>query len=561
MEWFDDDRHERRRGAGAGGRAGPGVADGADRRGELAAVMSRLAAGDEAAVVTLYERFGGQIAAAVQRVARHRPGRIDRGELDGLVFEVCFELASVAGGWSPDGGALPWVWARHRVANVVDRVLGHVTEVLDEGRRGRARRPPGRGGRAGGRWLDARRPRAVGPRHGRCPAARGGARPGGTQRPRSRARARVRLREADGQRLAGGDGGPRVRHARGVGAPGCPPGPRAAAPGWPPATSASPLSPTFRCSHDGPRRVAGERPAGVPRRRPGPAPVRPVVGARPGARARAVGRPGRTAGCAVAAGGGRRGHAAGHRRRRSVRPSRGASGSRWARSPPSRAGRRHRSTCPGASGRWPPRRLGVGRRRPGGRPSGVLIDADGRDQHRGPPLGGHHPVELGPVLVRPAGRGEDLAEQQAQPLGVDARQADRRGRRARPRPPPSPRPSPHATCSVARGSACSSASLRVPPRATNAATGPWLTGCGTTPALTTVACGEPPGRGDRHRRKSVVERDQAHARSSSEATSRQGRRGRAPTCPPSASAHSWWGVRSRAPVNGSATGSPARADA
>jgi hypothetical protein len=38
----------------------------------------------------------------------------------------------VAGAWSPDGGALPWVWARHRVANVVDRELGQWTEPLDE---------------------------------------------------------------------------------------------------------------------------------------------------------------------------------------------------------------------------------------------------------------------------------------------------------------------------------------------------------------------------------------------------------------------------------------------
>lgn len=119
MGCIDDERDRQR---AAGGRA------------ELEAVMARLAAGDEAAVVTLYERFGGQIAGAVQAVARRRPGRIDRDDLDGLVYEVCEELRVVAPAWSPDGGALPWVWARHRVANVVDRVLGQVTEVLDEGR-------------------------------------------------------------------------------------------------------------------------------------------------------------------------------------------------------------------------------------------------------------------------------------------------------------------------------------------------------------------------------------------------------------------------------------------
>lgn len=103
-------------------------------RDALVAIMARLADGDDAAVVTLYERFGGQIAGAVQRVAGRRPGRLDRGELDGLVLEVCFEMKTVARAWSPDGGALPWVWARHRVENIVDRHLGAVAEPLDEAR-------------------------------------------------------------------------------------------------------------------------------------------------------------------------------------------------------------------------------------------------------------------------------------------------------------------------------------------------------------------------------------------------------------------------------------------
>jgi DNA-directed RNA polymerase specialized sigma24 family protein len=100
----------------------------------LVNIMRRLAGGDQAAVVTLYERYGGPIAAAVRRTARSRPGRLDRDDVDGLVFEVCFELAAVAAAWSPAGGALPWVWARHRVANAVDRVLGIVVEPLDDER-------------------------------------------------------------------------------------------------------------------------------------------------------------------------------------------------------------------------------------------------------------------------------------------------------------------------------------------------------------------------------------------------------------------------------------------
>ena len=99
---------------------------------ELAAIMDRLAQGDEAAVVALYERFRGRIAGAVQQVAALRGTPLRPDDLEGVVVEVCFELARVASAWSPEGGALPWVWARHRVANVVDRELGQWTEPLDE---------------------------------------------------------------------------------------------------------------------------------------------------------------------------------------------------------------------------------------------------------------------------------------------------------------------------------------------------------------------------------------------------------------------------------------------
>ena len=68
---------------------------------DLVAVMARLAAGDEAAVVTLFERYGGPISAAVQRQARHRGARVGRDDVEGLVFEVCDEIAKVAGAWRP----------------------------------------------------------------------------------------------------------------------------------------------------------------------------------------------------------------------------------------------------------------------------------------------------------------------------------------------------------------------------------------------------------------------------------------------------------------------------
>src|ERR1700687_3224304 len=50
--------------------------------------------------------------------------------------------------------------------------------------------------------------------------------------------------------------------------------------------------------------------------------------------------------------------------------------------------------------------------------SPVAVDPAGCDEHRGPALFGHHAVVLVPVVVRSAGRGERLAQQQAQLVWV-----------------------------------------------------------------------------------------------------------------------------------------------
>ncbi|HET6662714.1 MAG TPA: hypothetical protein VFG94_00580, partial [Acidimicrobiales bacterium] len=59
---------------------------------ELVTIMGRLAQGDEAAVVTLYERFRGRIAGAVQLVAAARGMTLRPDDVEGMVVEVCFEL-------------------------------------------------------------------------------------------------------------------------------------------------------------------------------------------------------------------------------------------------------------------------------------------------------------------------------------------------------------------------------------------------------------------------------------------------------------------------------------
>jgi hypothetical protein len=104
---------------------------------ELVAIMARLASGDPAAVITLYDRFGGRIAAAVWRLLDERNMRLGKCEVEGIVFDCCDEIGRLAPAWSPEGGALPWVWARMRLQNVVDRAVGQRTDSIDD-------LPPGR---------------------------------------------------------------------------------------------------------------------------------------------------------------------------------------------------------------------------------------------------------------------------------------------------------------------------------------------------------------------------------------------------------------------------------
>ena len=97
----------------------------------LAEVMERMAQGDGAAVVELVDRWGQRIAGAVRSVASSRGARLSYDETQELVWDAALAVQAVAGGWSPEGGALPWVWGRHHVAAVVDRHIGQHAEPLE----------------------------------------------------------------------------------------------------------------------------------------------------------------------------------------------------------------------------------------------------------------------------------------------------------------------------------------------------------------------------------------------------------------------------------------------
>jgi DNA-directed RNA polymerase specialized sigma24 family protein len=107
----------------------------AESRVRLEEIMRRLV-DDEAAAVQLYLEFGGFVRNALVRLLRDR--RLPRPpaeELDELTLDACLELGRVARGWQPDGGALPWNWARPRLAKLASdrlRALGMPIHLLDD---------------------------------------------------------------------------------------------------------------------------------------------------------------------------------------------------------------------------------------------------------------------------------------------------------------------------------------------------------------------------------------------------------------------------------------------
>jgi hypothetical protein len=96
------------------------------------AIMSRVVAGDTAAVFTLVEHHGHRVAGVVRRQLR-RCGvdEISSDDLQALLIDASMELRHVAPAWRP-GGALPWWWAEGRIRAVVNGWVGVHADPLDD---------------------------------------------------------------------------------------------------------------------------------------------------------------------------------------------------------------------------------------------------------------------------------------------------------------------------------------------------------------------------------------------------------------------------------------------
>ncbi|MGH9151387.1 MAG: hypothetical protein ACRD03_03055, partial [Acidimicrobiales bacterium] len=97
----------------------------------LVVVMAAMAAGDRAAVFSLYLEFHGHLAGFMGRELR-RLGveNAPAEEVDGMVMDACLALFECGGAWRPDAGALPWTWAARRLAGVASQWVGQHADGL-----------------------------------------------------------------------------------------------------------------------------------------------------------------------------------------------------------------------------------------------------------------------------------------------------------------------------------------------------------------------------------------------------------------------------------------------
>lgn len=105
-----------------------------ERFDRLVELMATMASGRVEAAFTLRDEFAGSLRRAVRRALRARGVEVGPAELDELVGDSALVLFELAPAWRPEGGALPWVWAQHRIGNVVDRHLGTFADELDDER-------------------------------------------------------------------------------------------------------------------------------------------------------------------------------------------------------------------------------------------------------------------------------------------------------------------------------------------------------------------------------------------------------------------------------------------
>ena len=100
-------------------------------REQVEALMGRLRAGDGAAVWELHTLAEPSLRRMVRAEARRIDVRIGDDDVLDLTLDAAIELGHLAGAWDPSG-ALPWVWAKRRIAGLVHQHVGVFADALPD---------------------------------------------------------------------------------------------------------------------------------------------------------------------------------------------------------------------------------------------------------------------------------------------------------------------------------------------------------------------------------------------------------------------------------------------
>lgn len=97
----------------------------------VAEAMAKIAAGDNHAIWGLHPLAAPAVRGMLRGEARRVNAWISDDDIYELTLDAAMLLAGMARSWKP-GSALPWVWARLRILNLVHQHLGTFTRELDE---------------------------------------------------------------------------------------------------------------------------------------------------------------------------------------------------------------------------------------------------------------------------------------------------------------------------------------------------------------------------------------------------------------------------------------------
>jgi hypothetical protein len=100
-------------------------------REQVEAVMARLRGGEGSAVWELHAVAEPALRRMVRAEARRIDVRIGDDDVLDLTLDAAIELGNLAQAWQPDG-ALPWVWARRRIAALVHQHVGVFADPLPD---------------------------------------------------------------------------------------------------------------------------------------------------------------------------------------------------------------------------------------------------------------------------------------------------------------------------------------------------------------------------------------------------------------------------------------------